>query len=340
MIGITAWLRLVNLGYSDYQGDELKALAGPTAGQGLVEYLLEQRKGPLQFLLSYGMQQVQPNLANEFLTRLPFALAGIASVYFFYQLVTLHYGRRVAFFAAMLFSVNGLFVGLTRIVQYQSLVVLFSILALYGFTLALKSPRWGISGVYVGMLSWAAAMLAHYDGVFIAPYAIYLLIRWYQERRELTAAQRLRHLAIPAALAAFTLGLFYVPYFLELRGSTLQYWQLRLAGEDEPIGMPSSLFTFNLYNPLLAIYFYAFFGILSLFRLRQTLPVWLWLLFPWIVLEGVFADPGTHIYTYLLPVCILVACGIDVLAKFAGRLAGERVGSALSFTLATLAVLF
>jgi 4-amino-4-deoxy-L-arabinose transferase-like glycosyltransferase len=340
VIGISAWLRLANLGYSDYQGDEIKALAGPAAGQGLGEFLLEQRKGPLQYLLTQLVRLFHPSLTNEFLARLPFALAGIASVYLFYRLIEQHYGRRVGIYAALLLSVNGLFIGLTRIVQYQSLVILFSILALYCFSLALKSPRWSISGIYLGMLSWAAAMLAHYDGVFIAPFAAYLLGRWYISRTERSAHLRRRHLLISGLLALLLLGAFYIPFVFELRGSTLDYWLLRFTGEEQPVGIPSSLFTFQLYNPLLAIYLYVVFGLLSIFRLRKTLPVWLWFVFPWIVLEGIIADPGTHIYTYILPASILTACGISVLEDFLRRLIGERFSFTLVAGAAALAVVF
>ena len=189
------------------------------------------------------------------------------------------------------------------------------------------------------MLFWAVAILSHYDGLFIAPFAIYLLGRWYSSQTKLPLQARRLHLAVPAALAVTALGLFFIPFIFDLGEDTLQYWQLRLAGE-EAAGVPSSMFTFRLYNPLLSTYFYAFFGLLSLFRLRKTLPVWLWFLFPWVVLEVVFTDPGTHIYTYIMPACILVASGIEILTDIARRLLGNRAGTALAVGVATLAVAF
>jgi len=73
LILVTVWMRIANLGYSDYQGDEIKALATPLSGESLGEFLLEQRKGPVQFLVTYGIQLAHPSLSNQFLTRLPFA---------------------------------------------------------------------------------------------------------------------------------------------------------------------------------------------------------------------------------------------------------------------------
>jgi 4-amino-4-deoxy-L-arabinose transferase-like glycosyltransferase len=329
LILVTAWLRLANLGYSDYQGDEIKALEGPVQGQSLVESLLAQRKGPLQFIIAYLVRLIHPSLTNEFLTRLPFATAGILSVYFFYRLVELHYGRKIAIYASVLLSINGLFIGLTRIVQYQSLVILFSVLALYSFSQALKSRRWAKAGIYAGFLFWVVAILAHYDGIFIAPAAIYLLVRWYTSQTGLPIRARLKHLLIPAALSGLLLGMFFIPYFLELGDRTMQYWLERITGEDTQNRVSSSLITFKLYNPLLSTYFYIVVGIFSLFQLRKTLPVWLWFLFPWIILEGMIANPGTHIYTYIIPACILVANGVSVFEQFCRRLLGHRVGKIL-----------
>lgn len=340
LILVTGWLRLVNLGYSDYQGDELKALAEPMHGQSMTNFLLDQRKGPVQFILTYLINLAHPSLANEFLVRLPFALAGILGVYFFYRLTTLLYGRKIAIYAALLLSINGLFVGLTRIVQYQPLVILCSILALYWLSLAISSPRWAVSGLYLGMLTWSAAILSHYDGVFIAPFALYLLSRWYAARMELTASNRRRHLAVSAALGALLLAAFYLPHFIEIRNSTIEYWLLRLTGEDEPTGMPSSIFTFRLYNPLLALYLYVFLGGMAFLRIRKNLLVWIWFLFPWLILEGIIADPGTHIYTYLLPTTILAAFGIITLEDLARRLLGERQSLALVAGGAALVILF
>ena len=55
---VTIGLRFVNLGYSDYQGDEIKALFRSLAGASLLSFLLDQRKGPLQFLVTYLMSFV------------------------------------------------------------------------------------------------------------------------------------------------------------------------------------------------------------------------------------------------------------------------------------------
>lgn len=44
LIFASLWLRLINLGYSNYQGDEIKALYRPQADQSMIDFLLNQRK--------------------------------------------------------------------------------------------------------------------------------------------------------------------------------------------------------------------------------------------------------------------------------------------------------
>jgi hypothetical protein len=53
-------LRIVNLGYSDYQGDEIKAFYLPAPGQSIPEFLFTQRKGPLQFIITGILTLVDP----------------------------------------------------------------------------------------------------------------------------------------------------------------------------------------------------------------------------------------------------------------------------------------
>jgi len=199
--------------------------------------------------------------------------------------VALIYGRKIGLIGSFFLSINGLFIGLSRIVQYQAIVILFSILALYGFSLAVQSKRWRIAGIYTGFICWAIAILAHYDGIFIAPFAIYLLACWYAGEVQLSRGRRWVHIGLPALLFVLILLAFFIPFFSMLGEGTLEYWSTRISGDEIQAGIPSSVFTFNLYNPLLAIYLYAILAGLSLLRLRQTYPIWLWLAFPWLSLR-------------------------------------------------------
>jgi len=305
------WLRLVNLGYSDYQGDEIKALAQPALGQNWLKFIFEQRKGPIQYLITQLIQFIQPSASNEFLTRLPFALGGTLAVLVFYALLKLHFNTRPALFATLFMAINGLFVGLTRIVQYQAYVLLFSLAALYAFSLAIYYPRWRLSGIFCGFAFWTLAVLTHYDGVLICPMVAYLLYRWYQNSPRHSGAVRLKRILLPAAAGLIVLGSFYTFMLLSASAETKTYWLGRLIGDGAAGGIPSSIITFQLYNPLFVLPVYVGLGLYSLVEIKQILPFLGWFLFDWIVMELLVNDPGTHIYTYLLPASVLVGVGLD-----------------------------
>ena len=334
LTSVTIWLRLVNLGYSDYQGDEIKALFLPTIGQSLINFIFEQRKGPVQFFITYLIKFLDPYYLNEFLVRLPFAISGILSVIIFYKLIEKHFGHKLALYAAFFMSTNGLFVAFSRIVQYQSFVILFGVLSLYFFTLAIKEKKWMILGLYLGMISWAVSMLAHYDGIFIAPFVLYLLFVWYKNFPEVTTKTRLAHLALSSLLVAGIVLSFYVPFFLSVSDKTKDYWLDRLEGGEGKIS--SSIITFKAYNPKLVFYFYSLLVLFSVYKIYYK-HVWkkswifvVWFLFPWIIFELVANIPGTHIYTYLIPLFVVLAFGIETIEAFLTKIFKLNVGNVIS----------
>ena len=103
IITLTIILRVINLGYSDFQGDEIKALFLPDSGSSNIEFLLDQRKGPIQFVVTYLLKFIDPTYTNQPLIRLPFAIAGILSVVYFYKLLQNLYNPKIAFYASFFF---------------------------------------------------------------------------------------------------------------------------------------------------------------------------------------------------------------------------------------------
>src|SRR3989344_9084829 len=78
---ITAILRIVNLSYSHFQGDEIKTLF--VGGTPFLEFIMTQRKGPVQYVVTYLVNLVS-KAPSELTYRIPFAIAGILSVFVFY----------------------------------------------------------------------------------------------------------------------------------------------------------------------------------------------------------------------------------------------------------------
>ena len=124
---------------------------------------------------------------------------------------------------------------------------------------------------------------------------------------------------------------------ISLPSTTKSYWTWRITGinvrEKRAI---SSLLNFELYNPIFTIYIYAIFALLSLPKIKTTYPLILWFVLPWSVLELVIFDPGTHIYTYIIPAIILVAFGLEILVKIILKILGNIWGMRLNIAWLTL----
>lgn len=338
-------LRFTNLGYSNYQGDEIKALYLPGQNESFFEFLMDQRKGPIQFLITFLLKFINPTYENELLLRIPFALAGFFAIFFFFKLVEMHFSKKIAFYSSLFFATNGFFIALSRIVQYQSFVIFFMILALYYLTLAIRKDEFKIKGIYWGLIFWALSILSHYDGIFIAPFAFYLVYKWF---RDATKQQRL-HLLKSTGLAGLFGASFYVPFILSISEKTQEYWLGRITG-DVSQKLSSSRYLFTVYQPIYAIHIYTalfilgigfiFLGLFSkyirnmdnlpkfiqrffthttdLMQLIQKRKFFVFSILAWILValaffEGLVYIPGTHIYTYLVPMFIILAFGLVTL---------------------------
>jgi len=349
----TIWLRLINLGYSDYQGDEIKALFIPDPSESVATFLLTQRKGPIQFLITFVLKLLDPKYSNRFFMRLPFAIAGILAVYFFYKLIEMYFSKRTAFFGAFFLATNGFFVAFSRIIQYQSFVILFMIVSLYFFTLSFKKDGWKIKGLYFGFISWALSCLSHYDGVFIAPFVLYIVYKWVKTYKVRNVKEFLRFFALPGLISAIILASFYIPFVLNISKSTLSYWQGRLLSTGGKIS--SSKYLFTVYQPIYVIHIYlilAVLGTVSIFlktinHLKQKnfekmflyVGVTLWFLVSFIFMEALVDIPGTHVYTYLVSLFIFLGLGVNFIYEYVVKALGKFTFADFLFWLGT-AIIF
>lgn len=331
-------LRFVNLGYSDFQGDEIKALFIPDPGQKIISFLMDQRKGPMQFFVAGAVKLVDPSYTHRFVDRFPFALAGFLAVFFFYKLVEDNFSKRKAFYSSLFFATNGFFVAFSRIIQYQSLVILFMVLALYMFSLSAKLDRWKVKGLYIGFIFWALSILSHYDGIFIAPFAFYFL---YPRLKE-------KHFWLSLIAPGLMLAAFYIPFVFSISDATKIYWLRRLKGVQGAIS--NSKYLFSVYQPNHIFYIYGLLGALGGLKfiveavqkrkieLKHIFLV-LWFLIPALFMEVLVSVPGTHIYTYILPATIFLAEGI-VFIEDSDRAVAKRFSLVKATNLAMSAGLF
>lgn len=315
LIGVSIVLRFVQLGYSDLQGDEILTLCRASEHKSLIHflsYLLAQRKGPVQYVITCAFSLFDPGFSSELALRLPFAVANFVALACFFLLAQRLFTLHVAVYATFLLAVNGIFIAFARIVQYQSFVILGGLAGILCLTLALKQDRWRVVGLYIGFSAAAMSLLAHFDAAFFMPPMGILVLHWWMKYRSQPDFARLRwHLFAAMALFAFVVLGFYLEYASRLGASQLDYWETRRVGDSTDI-----VRLFQFYNPGPVFWLCAAWVVLGLTRIRTTLAwqvMLAWVLPPLIFMTMLFNDSRTHAYTYLLPLFIVAGLGVDVM---------------------------
>ena len=187
--------RFTHLGYAEFQGDEARAmLMAAGLGQGRDEVLFVHKKGPGEVLLPALVWATAGGI-DEATARLPFALAGLGVVLAVGALgmaleaspPVLGEGPGVrsvivGLVASLALAVDGYLVAFGRIVQYQSVVALMSILGVWCAWRYFRGEagRWAVLGAALV----AVGTLAHYEAVFaLLPMAWLIGRRLWRERR-------------------------------------------------------------------------------------------------------------------------------------------------------------
>lgn len=251
LVGVAT--RLWGLGAAQFQGDEAYAmLLARGVLHGQEDILLVHLKGPLEALLPAGPLALSGTI-SELTARLPFTLASLALVAGGWALAGRLFGGRVGdvagFVAALGLAADGLLLAFGRIVQYQSLVLLLSVAALWlcwRFATGAPARRY----LPAAALCAAVAVLAHYDGIYVAPALAWLVVVGGLRRgwRPATWAGALA----PAVAVGLLLSLsFYVPFVRhEHFASTLSHLETR-SGQRGELVVYNNL---TAYAELLSVY--------------------------------------------------------------------------------------
>jgi len=264
---VAAAVRLINLNYGEFQGDEgavLVRAARILTGEDSVVF--QHKKGPAELLIVMANWSLA-GITSEWMARLPFAWAsilGVAGIFLFGRRLK---GLPVAVIAGLLVAAEGYLVGFGRIVQYQSVVFVLSVLGLFCLLMYAKEGR--------GLLIWLAAACfavgawAHYDAMLALPAGLLLMTaRLWQDRSQW------RRWLLPVvgagAFGVFLLALFYLPFGRSPEaGTTAFYLGGRLGGDDKFFNhLPSSFERTAVYN---SIYFMA---LIAFGLVVQTLFAW------------------------------------------------------------------
>lgn len=293
---LSAFIRFYQLGYSHFYGDEIKTLY-LRKDVSAFNFLMNQRKGPGQFLVSWLAEKVSGGY-TEVAVRFPYALVGVSLVLVFYLFVRQNFGITVAIFSTALFSLNGFYIAFSRTAQYQVLYLFCGFLCLV--LAKIHTNKKNLLTLVASAICFSFALLSHYDSLFFL-IPLFLIVK------------KVDFIKI-TTFGLLISALFYIPniYLGYFQSNTLGYLSRRLTGESYVRN--NSPYTIEVYNPM---YIYValsllFFGVAA-FRVRHKLKTMLtaWILIPFTAFQFFLLNPGTHIHNYLLPVIIFSGLGIN-----------------------------
>ena len=166
----TIYVRISNYGTNSLTGDELNTISYLSDASGkiptfhnFIEFVLNQNRGPTQYVLNYINLQVFGYL-GEYQLRLPylfFALIAFASFYFLAKL--LKNDSYYVVFVLYFYGINGLFIVFARISQYQSLILFLIPLIMYLFLKGYVKNE--LKYLIISGFIFSTAILTHFDSL-------------------------------------------------------------------------------------------------------------------------------------------------------------------------------
>ncbi len=310
IIAILGSLRLYKLNYSNFTIDEVTVLKPTKDGTNIFskKFVYSKKKGPLQYAVPKITSALGVGLYDELGQRIPFALLGIGSILLIYLLVLNITASHVAgVYSSLIFGVNGLTVGLTRIVQYQSINMFFSILSLVLFFQFNKTRK--LYFALLGSLSFAVSFTAHWDAVLVLPLVAYYVL----------STKDVKKIALIALTGFICCGVFAIPYGYNLISNQVNqdYLATRLEVNSNVLERIKRIrFTTEVYNPFVFIYFFVTLSLFTLLNAKKRFFYSLWFVLVIAFYLVIVKTAGTHIYNILIPFSI--CCGLlinDLLNK-------------------------
>jgi hypothetical protein len=175
LVMAAGFFRFFYLGYSEFQGDEVGVVsAAVQAILGHDDVLFLQRKGPVETLVTMAFILFTQGF-DEFALRFPFALASFLGVMTTYLIGRRMFGSGVGFIAGLLFTIEGITLAFSRMVQYQGIVVFMLALCVYCFYRfhRVVDRRLAHTYQFLGAAFFAFGLLTHYD---VGPVALLLAL--------------------------------------------------------------------------------------------------------------------------------------------------------------------
>lgn len=219
VVGIVALLfiggfyRFTNLGYAEFHGDEARSvLRAAGVVQGSETVLLIHRKGPVEILIPATMLATTGHI-DETSARLPFALASLAALYVVWMSGWFLHSSAAGWLAAFLLAIDGYFIAFGRFVQYQSIVILFTMLTVMVLVRLVRRPQAIRGHLILAALYASVGLLGHYDALLAwPPIAVLLALLAWRQRSQF--AGLIKSVTIAALVGAGCLVLYYLPFLL------------------------------------------------------------------------------------------------------------------------------
>ncbi|MCP5095620.1 MAG: glycosyltransferase family 39 protein [Chloroflexi bacterium] len=326
LLGATILLRLPNMGYKEIQGDEgIILMRAATALLGDDGELFLHQKGPVEILFPMLTWEAAGSI-TEFWARVPFLIAGVLSVIALMLLARRWFGWQVGLVAGVLYAINGFAIAFSRIIQYQSFVMLWGMLAVFyadWFRQDGKGRDLGLTAVFL-----AGGLLAHYDAVLVVPAIIWLV--W----PRLQVAQW-KTWVMSALAGVVMLAVFYLPYVRHPNFAKTKEYLLgaRLGQtEAETVVRWSGAEVWQMVTFYNSIYFIVGLIVLLLvglvvLRLERNGRIATLLYFgvPLLFYTVIVDDARTHVYTIFPGLMVLAGVGVVWLWRRVTSPLGQRV---------------
>lgn len=314
LLVLATFLRLPGLGYHEFHYDETIVLArARDAIRGEDDAFARHTKGPGELALATVVYRTL-GTANESTARLLFGITSVVAVLGVALLARGLFGDEAGFWAGVLFAMNGFVIGLTRIVQYQAIVLLLMVTAVYAAWMFAR--RGEVRWIVLAGLLGAFGLVLHYEFGLVALALFWLLwLGWSrcQHQRSLIFS-----LAGVGLFGTFLFAATYLPSYLHPYFATTQYYLTdRMGGLGQTFNLAFFVEVGTFYN---SIYF---FGGLVLLVIIGLVIGWrrpdgfqaTWLLFLWfapylLLYLFIIQYPGTHFYLLMPSWSILAALSL------------------------------
>lgn len=264
-IMIAFGLRVINLNYAEFEGDEARVMMRVAkALEGDEAIIFQHQKGPSQLTMVMPGWRLT-GMTNEWMSRLPFSwvsVLGIAAIFLYIRRLGHQHAGGIA---ACLLAIEGFLVGLGRGMRHHDLVFTLTALGLLCLLAYYKRGR-GLLAI-LGAVLFAGAALAHYDAVLALPVGlVFVGARLWRDRRQIL--QAMIPVVVAGLVGTLLIGVFYVPFYRNPHiEATSRYLSSRIGGWAYN-NLQSTFELSAVYN---SIYFLA---ILALALVGKMLATW------------------------------------------------------------------